>query len=154
MPVEIHVPELGESVADAAVGRWLKQEGNAVKAGEALVELETDKINFEVEAEQDGVLESISKNEGDTVNVGEVIGTIGEADGAAPEQPEEEREEEQPQAEEPETEGATGEESNGHWEVEDGAGRASPSVRKLAQEHEIDLAEVSGSGSGASRARA
>ena len=80
MAVEIHVPELGESVADATVGRWLKQEGEAVKSGEALVELETDKINFEVEAEQDGVLESISKDEGETVNVGEVIGTIGEGD--------------------------------------------------------------------------
>ncbi len=96
MAAEIHVPELGESVADATVGRWLKQEGEAVKSGEALVELETDKINFEVEAEQDGVLQSISKDEGETVNVGEVIGTIGE--GAAPEQPEEEQEE-QPQAE-------------------------------------------------------
>src|ERR687890_1822343 len=102
---EIHVPELGESVADATVGRWLKQEGEAVKSGDPLVELETDKINFEVEAEQDGVLQSISKDEGETVNVGEVIGTIGEGgeagDGAAPEpqaQAEEEREE-QPQAE-------------------------------------------------------
>ena len=95
MAAEIHVPELGESVADATVGRWLKQEGEAVTSGEALVELETDKINFEVEAEQDGVLESISKGEGETVNVGEVIGTIGEDNGAAPEEPEEE----QPQAE-------------------------------------------------------
>jgi 2-oxoglutarate dehydrogenase E2 component (dihydrolipoamide succinyltransferase) len=155
---EIHVPELGESVADATVGRWLKQEGEAVKSGEALVELETDKINFEVEAEQDGVLESISKDEGETVNVGEVIGTIGEGDGAAPaeeqeEQPQaEEEREEQPQAEqqEPESErGDSGDEtSNGHRELEDGAGRASPSVRKLAQEYEVDLAEVTGSGSG------
>ena len=95
MAAEIHVPELGESVADATVGRWLKQEGEPVTSGEALVELETDKINFEVEAEQDGVLESISKGEGETVNVGEVIGTIGEDNGAAPEEPEEE----QPQAE-------------------------------------------------------
>jgi 2-oxoglutarate dehydrogenase E2 component (dihydrolipoamide succinyltransferase) len=152
---EIHVPELGESVADATVGRWLKQEGEAVTSGDALVELETDKINFEVEAEQDGVLESISKGEGETVNVGEVIGTIGEGegDGAAPE--EVEAEEEQPQAEEDqpqagavaETEEADGA-SNGHREVEDGAGRASPSVRKLAQEYEVDLTEVSGSGSG------
>jgi 2-oxoglutarate dehydrogenase E2 component (dihydrolipoamide succinyltransferase) len=152
---EIHVPELGESVADATVGRWLKQEGEAVKSGEALVELETDKINFEVEAEQDGVLESISKAEGETVNVGEVIGTIGEGNGTAPEKPEEQaevQEEEQPQAgaEQPEAESEdSGEEtSNGHREVEDGAGRASPSVRKLAQEYEVDLAEVSGSGSG------
>ena len=140
MAAEIHVPELGESVADATVGRGLKQEGEVVKSGEALVELETDKINFEVEAEQDGVLESISKGEGETVNVGETIGTIGE--GAAPAEAEEEQEE-QPQAEE------TGDEtSNGHREVEDGAGRASPSVRKLAQEYDVDLAEVSGSGSG------
>jgi 2-oxoglutarate dehydrogenase E2 component (dihydrolipoamide succinyltransferase) len=153
---EIHVPELGESVADATVGRWLKQEGEAVKSGEALVELETDKINFEVEAEQDGVLQSISKDEGETVNVGEVIGTIGEGDGAAPaevqeEQPQaEEEREEQPQAEaeQQEPEDSGDETSNGHRELEDGAGRASPSVRKLAQEYEVDLADVTGSGSG------
>jgi 2-oxoglutarate dehydrogenase E2 component (dihydrolipoamide succinyltransferase) len=156
---EIHVPELGESVADATVGRWLKQEGEAVTSGDALVELETDKINFEVEAEQDGVLESISKGEGETVNVGEVIGTIGEGgeagDGAAPAETEE-QEEEQPQAEEEQEEQAEEEQpapeaeetSNGHREVEDGAGRASPSVRRLAQEYEVDLAEVTGSGSG------
>jgi 2-oxoglutarate dehydrogenase E2 component (dihydrolipoamide succinyltransferase) len=151
---EIHVPELGESVADATVGRWLKQEGDAVTSGEALVELETDKINFEVEAEQDGVLESISKDEGETVNVGEVIGTIGED--AVPAEPEvqpqaEEEQEEQPQAEQeqPESEAEEAQEtSNGHREVEDGAGRASPSVRRLAQEYEVDLAEVTGSGSG------
>jgi 2-oxoglutarate dehydrogenase E2 component (dihydrolipoamide succinyltransferase) len=147
---EIHVPELGESVADATVGRWLKQEGDDVTSGEALVELETDKINFEVEADQDGVLESISKGEGETVNVGEVIGTIGEGSeaggGAAPVETEEQSqaEEEQP---EPEAEEAD-ETSNGHREVEDGAGRASPSVRRLAQEYEVDLAEVTGSGSG------
>jgi 2-oxoglutarate dehydrogenase E2 component (dihydrolipoamide succinyltransferase) len=152
---EIHVPELGESVADATVGRWLKQEGDQVSAGDALVELETDKINFEVEAEQDGVLESISKNEGDTVNVGEVIGTIGDAagNGSAPEQEEPQTEEQaeaqaertEPEAEEDEA-GAEG--TNGHREMEDGGFRASPSVKKLAQEYEVDLAEVSGSGSG------
>jgi 2-oxoglutarate dehydrogenase E2 component (dihydrolipoamide succinyltransferase) len=120
--VEIHVPELGESVADATVGRWLKQEGESVKSGEALVELETDKINFEVESEQDGVLESISKGEGETVGVGEVIGTIGEADGseAPAEEPEEEEEEaeapEEEQAEQPEVEAeeTADEEANGH----------------------------------------
>jgi len=150
---EIHVPELGESVADATVGRWLKQEGDAVTSGEALVELETDKINFEVEAEQDGVLESISKGEGETVNVGEIIGTIGEGseagDGAAPAETEEQAEQPQAEAEQPEPEAEEAEEtSNGHREVEDGAGRASPSVRRLAQEYEVDLAEVTGSGSG------
>ncbi len=158
MAVEIHVPELGESVADATVGRWLKQEGEPVKSGEALVELETDKINFEVEAEQDGVLESITKGEGETVGVGEVIGTIGEGDGSgAPadeetqeEETEEEeapQEEQQAESEQPEAEGTVEEEADGHREVENGV-RASPSVRKLAQEYDIDLGEVSGSGSG------
>jgi 2-oxoglutarate dehydrogenase E2 component (dihydrolipoamide succinyltransferase) len=150
--VEIHVPELGESVADATVGRWLKQEGEAVKSGDPLVELETDKINFEVEAEQDGVLESISKGEGETVGVGEVIGTLGEGDGAeAPQETEEDEEEEAEapaEAEQPEPEAEeAAQEADGHREMEDGV-RASPSVRKLAQEYEIDLGEVSGSGSG------
>jgi 2-oxoglutarate dehydrogenase E2 component (dihydrolipoamide succinyltransferase) len=148
--VEIHVPELGESVADATVGRWLKQEGEAVKSGEPLVELETDKINFEVEAEQDGVLESIAKGEGESVNVGEVIGTIGEGDGRPAAEPEEEeapKEEERAEAEQPEAEAEEATEEDGHREMEDGV-RASPSVRKLAQEYDIDLAEVSGSGSG------
>jgi 2-oxoglutarate dehydrogenase E2 component (dihydrolipoamide succinyltransferase) len=159
--LEIHVPELGESVADATVGRWLKQEGEAVKSGEPLVELETDKINFEVEAEQDGVLESIAKGEGETVNVGEVIGTLGEGDGQPAAEPDEEEaeaaEEERvetgrAEAEAEEVAGAeeeeiVEEEPDGHREVEVEV-RASPSVRKLAREYDIDLAEVSGSGSG------
>ena len=100
---EIHVPELGESVTEATVGKWLKSEGEEVTAGEPVVELETDKVNFEVEAEQDGVLESIAKGEGEDVGVGEVIGTIGEGggagDGSAP-QPEAAEEAEQAEAEE------------------------------------------------------
>jgi 2-oxoglutarate dehydrogenase E2 component (dihydrolipoamide succinyltransferase) len=158
VPVEIHVPELGESVADATVGRWLKSEGDRVTAGEPVVELETDKINFEVEAEQDGVLVSIAKGEGETVGVGEVIGTLG--DGAAPEDTEPERAEEPeaeqlqatepkvaPEAQETEAERAEIEETaNGHRE-EEGV-RASPSVRRLAREYDIDLAGVAGSGSG------
>ncbi len=157
MPVEIHVPELGESVTEATVGRWLKSEGDQVTVGEPLVELETDKINFEVEAEQDGVLESIAKGEGEDVGVGEVIGTLG--DGALAEAAPAEAEEveaEQPEASEPkvapeaqETEAertAIEETADGHRE--EGGVRASPSVRRLAQEYEIDLAEVSGSGSG------
>ncbi len=154
MPVEIHVPELGESVTDATVGKWLKQEGDQVSEGEALVELETDKINFEIEAEQDGVLESIARGEGETVNVGDVIGTIGEGDGqpAAEQEEEEEAEEEEaeaeaPQEKQPQAEAEPAEEAEEPQETENGR-RASPSVRKLAQEYEIDLAQVSGSGSG------
>lgn len=148
MPVEIKVPELGESVADATVGKWLKQEGDAVSAGEPLVELETDKINFEVEAEQDGTLESIARGEGETVGVGDSIGTIAEGqpqEAAEPERAEAAEAEQPSTAEQPaaaqttETE-ETGVETNGH--------RASPSVRRLAEEYEVDLAQLSGSGSG------
>ena len=156
MAVEIHVPELGESVADAMVGKWLKQEGEAVKSGEPLVELETDKINFEVEAEQDGVLENIAKSEGETVNVGEVIGMIGEGGGAEEDGGQPDKEPEEEEATETSEEDATAEaeqagadeETNGYREAEEGGFRASPSVRKLAQEYDVDLAEVSGSGSG------
>ncbi|WP_273844729.1 2-oxoglutarate dehydrogenase complex dihydrolipoyllysine-residue succinyltransferase [Rubrobacter calidifluminis] len=147
MPADIHVPELGESVTDATVGRWLKKEGEAVKAGEPLVELETDKINFEVEAEQDGVLQKIAKGEGETVNVGEVIGTIAEGDGAQPAAEEETAEAQE--REEPEAAPAEiGEATNGHREAEEGARRASPAVRKLAREYGVDLSEIEGSGSG------
>src|ERR687894_1920327 len=163
VPVEIHVPELGESVTEATVGKWLKSEGEQVTAGEPVVELETDKVNFEVEAEQDGVLESIAVGEGEDVGVGDVIGTIGEgsADGAAPQEEETEKEETEeaeaeeaegreekvaPEAQETETEQAEFDEADGHRE--DGGGRASPTVRRLAQEYGIDLAAVSGSGRG------
>ena len=162
MPVEIHVPELGESVTEATVGKWLKNEGEQVTAGEPVVELETDKVNFEVEAEQDGVLESIAVSEGEDVGVGDVIGTIGEgsADGATPQVETEKEEAEEaeaeeaegreekvaPEAQETEAEQAEFDETNGHRE--DGGGRASPTVRRLAREYGIDLAEVSGSGRG------
>jgi 2-oxoglutarate dehydrogenase E2 component (dihydrolipoamide succinyltransferase) len=163
VPVEIHVPELGESVTEATVGKWLKSEGEQVKAGEPVVELETDKVNFEVEAEQDGVLETIAAGEGEDVGVGDVIGTIGEGDGAAPQKAEPQTEKEEaeeaeaeeaegreekvaPEAQETEAEQAEFDETNGHRE--DGGGRASPTVRRLAQEYDIDLTEVSGSGRG------
>jgi 2-oxoglutarate dehydrogenase E2 component (dihydrolipoamide succinyltransferase) len=74
---EIKVPTLGESIVEATVGKWLKREGDAVKAGEALVDLETDKVNIEVMAEESGVLERIVKPEGENVQIGEILGMIG-----------------------------------------------------------------------------
>ena len=79
MPVEIRVPPLGESIFEATVGRWLKEEGQAVKRGEALVELETDKVSVEVSAEQDGVLQTIGHGPGDVVGIGDVLGMLGGA---------------------------------------------------------------------------
>jgi 2-oxoglutarate dehydrogenase E2 component (dihydrolipoamide succinyltransferase) len=78
MSVEIRIPMLGESIVDATIAAWYKHEGDSVNKGEALVELETDKINMEVTAEESGTLQKIVKQEGDTVAVGEVIGLISE----------------------------------------------------------------------------
>ncbi|MBC8104580.1 MAG: E3 binding domain-containing protein, partial [Cytophagales bacterium] len=83
MPVEIRVPALGESVVEATIARWLKAPGDLITAGDPVVELETDKVNVEVPAETSGTLGEISRQEGDTVGVGEVIGFVSE-NGAAP----------------------------------------------------------------------
>jgi 2-oxoglutarate dehydrogenase E2 component (dihydrolipoamide succinyltransferase) len=76
MSVNILVPEVGESIVDARVAKWLKKEGDAVAAGDPLVELETDKIDLEVAAPQDGVLARIDHQDGADVKVGDVLGTL------------------------------------------------------------------------------
>ncbi len=129
MTTELRVPELGESVVDAVVGAWLKKEGDPVAAGETLVELETDKVNVEIIAEHTGVLERIEKPEGETVVVGEVIAAITEP-GTGP-------------AEQPKSEPAAVAVESAEVEL-----RATPAVRRLASEHEIDLAQVPASGEG------
>ncbi len=76
MSDKIIVPTLGESVTEATVSKWLKNQGEKVSADEPIVELETDKVNVEVPAPSNGVLEKINVNEGETVNVGSLLGTI------------------------------------------------------------------------------
>ncbi len=76
MSEKIVVPTLGESVTEATVAKWLKNKGDKVLSDEPLVELETDKVNVEVPSPSNGVLESISVKEGETVNVGALLGSI------------------------------------------------------------------------------
>ena len=76
MSEKIQVPTLGESVTEATVSKWLKNQGEKVSADEPIVELETDKVNVEVPAPSNGVLERISVKEGETVNVGALLGMI------------------------------------------------------------------------------
>ena len=84
--VSVVVPQLGESVVEARVARWLKKPGEYVSAGEPVVELETEKIDLEVGAEHGGVLVEIARQEGADVKVGEVLGVIdGSAAAGAPE---------------------------------------------------------------------
>jgi 2-oxoglutarate dehydrogenase E2 component (dihydrolipoamide succinyltransferase) len=87
MPSDIVVPEVGESIVDARVSKWLRREGDVVAAGDPLVELETDKIDLEVGAPQAGVLSRIDRRDGEDVKVGEVLGQVSEAAGAAPPAP-------------------------------------------------------------------
>ena len=146
MAVEIKVPALGESIVDAVVANWLKQEGEAVKQGEALVELETDKINLEVFAEQDGVLQTIGKQPGDVVSVGDVLGLLGEgateATHAAPTAPPV-----QPvQPAQPASAEAASEimsTKSGPLSI-DGHRAPSPLAKRIAAEYNVDLAQVRG----------
>ena len=130
MPSNIVVPEVGESIVDARVAKWLRKEGDAVAAGEPLVELETDKIDVEVSAPHAGVLSRIDRKDGDDVKVGEVLGILDEsAKGAATPSP---------PAPAPET------------TKNDAARtpRATPTARKAAEANEVDLSRVRGSGDG------
>ena len=129
--MNIVVPELGESVVEARIARWLKKEGDAVALGEALVELETEKIDLEVSADRAGVLTSIKHGEGADVKVGEVIaildpsqaGAAAAAPAAAPAAP---------VAPAPAAESA--------------APKATPAARNVAKEHAVSLADVPAAG--------
>ncbi len=162
MSVEIRVPELGESIVNAVVANWLKHEGDAVSTGDALVELETDKINVEVSAEQSGVLQKIARQEGDEVSVGDVLGMIGEGSEASPApsqgtpitqesaipaasngQRSAELQPQSPQARAESRRVPTGQLQIGQEPV-DGQRPSSPLARRIAAEHNVDLAQVHG----------
>ena len=141
MSVEIRVPELGESIVDAVVATWLKHEGDAVNVGDALVELETDKVNVEVSAQQSGVLQKIMKKEGDEVAVGDVIGMIGETAQQEQSQPATTAQAQAPAAAEQPTPVANMTEAPAE---SDGQHLASPLARRIAAENNVDLAQIRG----------
>ena len=85
MSEKILVPVLGESITEATIAKWLKKEGDLVEADEAIVELETDKVNLEVPSPIDGILSEINSKDGDTVEVGAVLGAISEGEARSPE---------------------------------------------------------------------
>ncbi|MGO4543494.1 2-oxoglutarate dehydrogenase complex dihydrolipoyllysine-residue succinyltransferase [Paenibacillus sp. 2TAB23] len=80
---EIIVPELGESISEGTITKWFVKEGDSVNQGDVLLELETDKVNIEISADNSGVVSRIAKQDGDVVLVGEAIGSIGEGAGAS-----------------------------------------------------------------------
>jgi len=135
MAIEIKVPELGESVVEATIVRWFKAEGDPVKIGEALVELETEKANFEVAAAKQGVLSKILKQDGEDVEVGEVLGSIeeGKAGEAAPAR-------EAARASEPAPEPVK---EAPKQETEE---RVTPVAKRVAEENNVDVSKVQGTG--------
>jgi len=154
MATQIKVPDMGESVVEATIARWMKNEGDAVKAGEAVVELETDKVNVEVAAERDGVLGHIEHPAGDDVKIGDVLATVEDAGaGAAPAKPAAQTAGAQPTAQP----APTGKKEEGF--AAEPAGnppipeptkeeRATPVAKRVAAEQGIDLNAVSGAGPG------
>jgi len=152
MPAKIVVPELGESVLEATVGHWLKNEGDHVSVGEVLVSLETDKVDLEVGAERGGVLAKIERHEGEDVKIGDVLGVIEDGAGAADAKPAGEAAKPAPQqpAAQPQKQAATNGQSSPAPAVSAAATEpavaseppATPSARRLARERGIDLEKL------------
>ncbi len=171
MSEQIIVPALGESVTEATVSKWLKSEGDSVQSDEAVVELETDKVNIEVPSPSSGTLEKISVKEGQTVNVGSLLGSINKSQKSANDKNQEIKKYSPPakkielvQKSEPKI---FNENKNSKIKKEEKAeplmltevqeekkpsnkkfksNLVSPAARKIAAESKIDLTEIQGSG--------
>ena len=139
MATDIRVPTLGESVTEATIGKWFKKPGEAVKADEPLVELETDKVTLEVNAPASGVLSEIVAKDGETVGVGALLGSISAggaaaAPAAAAKAAEPAKVAEAPKAAAPAAKALAADTPQ------------APSVQRLATESGVDPAGVAGSG--------
>jgi len=157
MPTDIIMPQMGESIVEGTITKWLKKPGDKVQRDEPLFEISTDKVDAEIPAPASGVLQEIKVTEGTTVGVNTVVGTIsvdGEAAAAPPKvaaspaQPaEQEKKEEKKQPPAPTPVPTTGAPAP-QDSAEDEETRSSPLVRKIAREHGISLSQISGTGLG------
>lgn len=146
---EIIVPELAESITEGTIAEWLKNPGDSVDKGEAVVELETDKVNVEVVSEEAGVIQELLAEPGDTVEVGQAIATVGEGSGSPAQSSSDDKKEDTSAKEESSkseeksapasSESSSKDESNAG---NDQRVNATPSARKYAREKGIDLSEV------------
>jgi 2-oxoglutarate dehydrogenase E2 component (dihydrolipoamide succinyltransferase) len=145
----IVVPQLGESVVEARVAKWLKKEGDRVETGEPVVELETEKIDLEVGADHGGVITSIKRQAGEDVKVGDLLAVVEDGVAAAPSKPGEQspapsKQVEQPAAAPPASAAQPKAEAEPPAAEEP---RATPTARRMAKEHDVNLGAVQGSGS-------
>lgn len=143
MSIEIKVPALPESVADAVIANWHKTVGDSIAADEVLVDLETDKVILEVPSVKAGVVSAIHFDVGDTVTAGQLLATVEEGEVEAGKATD--RSSEKPAARQADKQVAR----QAEQPADDGADRLvqmSPSVRKLIAENDIDPAQISGTG--------
>ena len=150
MPIDIVVPEVGESIVDARVAKWLKKEGDAVSAGEALVELETDKVDVEVAAPKAGVLKTIAHGNGADVKIGQVIGTIDTAPSPSATATQGRQDPPSATATQAHQDSPSAPAGQGRQDpppaTKAPAAPATPSARRLAREKDVPLADVKPSG--------
>lgn len=156
MNIEITVPEMGESVVEATVGRWLVEQGAAVKAGQPLVELQTDKVDLEVSAERDGVLAEILVEAGTDVQIGDVLGKLEAGQGGSAEEASEKKETKKADTAQAEKDNSAktkkdGQESDSaqaETSDDEPEAKATPVARRMAEDAGMNLSQISGSGSG------
>jgi pyruvate dehydrogenase E2 component (dihydrolipoamide acetyltransferase) len=157
MPTDIIMPQMGESIVEGTITKWLKKPGDKVQRDEPLFEISTDKVDAEIPAPASGVLQEIKVAEGTTVGVNTIVGTIAaEGEAAAPAKPASSTP--APQAKEAKKEekkpataavpAATPSAPPPQESAADEEARSSPLVRKIAREHGISLSQVSGTGLG------
>jgi 2-oxoisovalerate dehydrogenase E2 component (dihydrolipoyl transacylase) len=140
---KMKMPQLGESVTEGTISKWLVSPGDTVNKYDPIAEVQTDKVNAEVPSSFTGTIKELIAEEGDTLEVGEIICSI-EVEGAGSEPSEE-----APKEEKKETSGEKTPSASNAPKKEDGnKARYSPAVLKLSQEHDIDLNQVEGTGSG------
>jgi pyruvate dehydrogenase E2 component (dihydrolipoamide acetyltransferase) len=160
MPTDVVMPQMGESIFEGTITKWLKKTGDKVQRDEPLFEISTDKVDAEIPAPASGVLQEIKVSEGNTVQVNTVVGIIGEANGATASAPAKAAapapaatvapaaaKKEAPAP--PSVAAAPQSAAPQNDDEEDSDVRSSPLVRKLARENSVDLAKVSGTGTGA-----
>ncbi|HHP7501837.1 TPA: dihydrolipoyllysine-residue succinyltransferase [Staphylococcus aureus] len=145
---EVKVPELAESITEGTIAEWLKNVGDSVEKGEAILELETDKVNVEVVSEEAGVLSEQLASEGDTVEVGQAIAVIGEGSGNASKENSNDntpQQNEETNNKKEETTNKSDDKAEVNQTNDDNQQRvnATPSARRYARENGVNLAEVS-----------
>jgi pyruvate dehydrogenase E2 component (dihydrolipoamide acetyltransferase) len=150
MPTDIVMPQMGESIFEGTITKWLKKPGDKVQRDEPLFEISTDKVDAEIPAPASGILQDIKVVEGNTVQVNTVVGTIaGDGEAAAASAPTPSKAAApQPAAASPSAPTQLKASAEPAHEEEDEHARSSPLVRKIARENNVNLSQVSGTGMG------